>query len=442
MDRDYNNTEVSDNNFDFNYDTLKLTIKHPRDSEDPIDGIKNIFNEECKHLSIDSNLLKRIKLFQVNFKNRNQEHIEFFGGNLTGVQVVRFLPSDKDRWFDEIIETNDGPLSEKLLQLPDVNAKWFISSDTFNLSSIWLLHKIFNDKHLTEQQKHDGMLDIVLILQYKFLTSILFHWFRYPADRATAEATYAQLTYKFAIKQYGSWIVLLTARAEELISKTSIHYNTIKLMRDDKDVVYMLNDTQGRIKDILKNIYAVFDRVHNSGARIHTTSSVSIDHEGEEILKDRAHHQMTYTRYINTIISDKNSFIKHELTDIIESALPTMPSKLFLLTLEWMSNNYRQTGASEIEEVLNEVIIYTFSFISENKELIRKESDLAVLLSKLKGSIMASRATDETLIKLRETTEIIVKKATQNHNNSVIAATRTGILLYITLRSIVMKHYT
>ena len=442
MDYNHNNADVSDNNFDFNYDTLKLTIKHPRGSSDPIDGVKNIFNEECKHLAIDANLLKRLRLYQVNFKNKNQGHIEFFGGNLIGVQVVRFLPSDKDRWFDEIIETNDGPLGEKLLGLPDINENFFISSDTFNLSCIWLAHKLFNEKKLSEQQRHDGMIDIFLILQYKFITSILFHWFRYPADRATAEATYAQLTYKFAIKQYGSWIALLTVRAEELIAKTSIHYNTIKDMHDDKEVVYALNDTQGRIKDIMKNIYAVFDRVHNSGARIHTTSSVSIDHEGEEILKDRAHHQSTYTRYINTIISDKNSFIKHELTDIIESLLQTMPSKLFLLTLEWMSNNYRQTGASEIEEVLNEMVIYTFSFIAENKDLIRKESDLAILLTKLKGSLMSSRSTDDDLIKLRTATESIVKKATQNHNESVIAATRTGILLYTVLRFLTMKHYT
>jgi hypothetical protein len=435
------NVEVNEDNFDWNYDKLRMTSFHPKAGHDPVDGIRNIFNDECKTLAIDVGLLKRIRLYQVNFVNRNQDHAEFFGSNLTGVHVVRFLPSDRDRWFDEIIEVNDGPLGERLVALPDVNEKWFISSDTFNLSCVWLAHTIYNNKKLSDQQKHDGMLDIFLILQYKYLTSILFHWFRYPADRATAEATYAQLTYKFAIKQYGSWIALLTARAEELISKTSIHYNTIRNMHDDKEVVYMLNDTQGRIKDIMKNIYAVFERVHNSGARIRTTSSVSIDHEGEEILKDRTHHLMIYTRYINTVVSDKNSFIKGELTDIIESLLQTMPGKLFLNTLDWMSNNYRQTGASEIEEVLNGMLIYTFSFIAENKELIRKESDLAILLSKLKGSIMSSRSTDEELMNLRDKTEIIVKKATQNHNESVIAATRTGVLLYVVLRSLTMKHY-
>ena len=434
--------ELNENDISWNYDKLRAHIGKVKGTTDPLDGIKTIFNEECRDLLIDTNLLKRLKQYQINFVNRNQEHSEFFGGNLTGVQVVRFLPSDRDRWFDEVIEVNDGPLGEKLLALPEVNKDWYVSSDTMNISCIWLAHVIFNNKKFSNEERHEGLINIFLILQYKYLTSILYHWFRYPADRATAEATYAQLSYKYAIKIYGSWIALLTARAEEIISESSIHYKTLKYMHDDHDVIYMLNDTQGRIKDILKNIYAVFDRVHKSGARIATTSSVMIDHEGEEILKDRSHHLAIYTRYLNTIISDKNGFIKSELTDIIEKLMHTMPSKIFLMTLEWMSNNYRQSGANEVEEVLNEVLVYAFSFIADNKELIKKESDLAILLSKLKGSFMASRNSDEALMSLKDKCEKIVVKATANHNDSVISATKTGVLLYCVLRSLTMKYYS
>ena len=402
--------------------------------------ILEIFNDECKHVVIDSHLIKKLKKYQSDFVLKNTDHQEFFGGNLTGVQVVRFTNSDRNRWFDEILEVDDGPLEERLIVLPGVNKEFHVSSDTMNLSCIWLTHAIYSSPKLTTQQKHDGMLTTILILQYKYITSLIFHYFRYPADKATAEATYAQLNYKYSIKVYGSWSALLEARADEIISESSIHYRTIREMNNNDDVTYMLNDTQGRIRDILKNIYSVFRQVHDQGVRIVTTSSV-IEHEGVEVLKEKLSNQSTYNRYLHSIITDKNSFIKSELTSIIEKLIHTMPSKLFIESLEWISGNYRQHGAGVIEEVLNETLIHCFDYINNNKDVIRSNTDYATLLTKLKGVYMSSRSTDEALFSLRSKTEKIVKMAITNKNDSVISSIRTGLLLYIVLRTLVKKHY-
>ena len=56
--------------------------------------ILEIFNDECKHVVIDSHLIKKLKKYQSDFVLKNTDHQEFFGGNLTGVQVVRFTNSD------------------------------------------------------------------------------------------------------------------------------------------------------------------------------------------------------------------------------------------------------------------------------------------------------------------------------------------------------------
>ncbi|EKD22632.1 MAG: hypothetical protein ACD_84C00031G0003 [uncultured bacterium] len=406
------------------------------------ENIKSIFEDECKDLEIDTHLAKRISKYNNAFISKNSEHIEFFGSNLTGAHVVRFVGSDRDRWFDDVLEVNDGPLEERLHALPTVNADWNISSDTMNLSCAWLLHAIFISKKLTDAQKHEAMIDVVLVLQYKYLTSILFHWFRFPTDKATAEATYAQLTYKYGLKVHGSWMKLLKSRAEEIISKESIHYNCIRKMDVDDDVTYLLNDSQGRIRDIIKNIYVVFDRVHKQGLRISSTSSVVIEHDGAEILKDKTKSALTYSHYINSIVSDKNSFIRSELTSIIEKLVHTMPPNLFLESLQWMSNNYRQSGAGVVEEVLNITLIHALDYLSHNRELIKNSNDIAGLLGKLKGVYMSSRSTDVELYELRNKTEIIVKNATNNKNDSVISSVRTGILLYIVLRAMTMRHYS
>jgi len=403
--------------------------------------VSEVFNEECSNLAIDVGLLKRIQKFQSDFVLKNQDHQEFFGGNLTGVQVVRFTEADRNRWFDEVMEVDDGPLEERLLALPTINAEYHVSSDTMNLSCVWLTYAIFNSAKLTDAQKREGMLFIILILQYKYITSLIFHYFKYPADKSTAEATYAQLNYKYAIKVYGSWSALLVARSEEIISDKSIHYKTIRNMDNDHDVVYMLNDTQGRIRDILKNIYSVFKQVHDQGTRIVTTSSV-IEHEGVEVLKDKTRDVLKYGRYLNSIVTDRNSFIRDELVSIIEKMVYTMPSKLFVETLEWVSSNYRQHGAGVIEEVLNETLVHCFEYINNNKDTIRSNTDFVTLLSKLKGVYMSSRSTDAVLLSLREKAEKIVRLATNNRNESLISSIRTGILLYLVLRTFAMKHYT
>jgi hypothetical protein len=403
-------------------------------------SIKAVFEAECWQLKINAQLLKRLHAYQVGFVNKNDEHISFFGGNLLGVEVVRFTTADRDRWFSEILEVDETPLEERLLALPTVNEEFNISSDTMNLSCAWLCHAIFTSKELSNEQKHQGMIDVMLVLQYKYLTSIMFHFFRYPADKATAEATYAQLSYKYAIKQYGSWSAWLRARAEAIIEKESIHFKTVAKMDDDDGVTYLLNDTQGRVRDTVKNIYAVFMNTHKQGIRISSTSSV-IEHDGVEILKDKTKNLLAYGRYINSIVTDRNSFIREELVAVIVKIMHTMPERLFRQTLEWMSDNYRQNGAKEVEEVLNEALVHSFDYLSEHRDAARNTHDLAGLLSRLRGVYMSSRSTDTELLSLRTKTESIVKKATSNKNESNVASTRTGVLLYVVLRAMTMRHY-
>jgi hypothetical protein len=403
-------------------------------------SIRGVFDDECSRLDIGPKLLERLHKYQVGFVNKNEDHIKFFGGNLTGVQVVRFTGEDRNRWFDEIVEVDEVPLAERLYALPTVNREFHVSSDTMNLSCVWLMHAIWRSPRLNDKQKHQGMMDVTLVLQYKYLTSRLFQHFKYPADKATAEATYAQLTNKYALKEHGSWQALLNARAEEIIGPHSIHFSTIRRMDQDKDVVYMLNDTQGRIRDTLKNIYGVFLRVHQQGIRVSSVSSI-IEHDGVEILRDKTKSLLAYGRYINSIITDRASFIREELTQVIEQIMHTMPPKLFHESLVWMSQNYRQPGAKEIEEVINEVLVHSFDYLSANRTLVKNSNDLPGLLSKLRGVYMSSRSTDPALFSLREKTEKIVRQATGNRNASLIASVRTGVLLYVVLRSYTMRHY-
>lgn len=404
-------------------------------------SVLGVFNDECKNLEINSAFAKRLSTYQTMFVHKNPDHVAFFGGVLIGVNTVRFTNEDHDKWFNDILEVDDSPLEDRLLALPTVNADWNVSSDTLNLSVVWLVHAIYTSKHLSQEQKHNAMVDALLVLQYKFITGRLFRHFRFPADKDTAQAAYAQLSNKFAIKRYGSWSALLIARSEEIISPTGIHRRAIEKMDDDEGVRYMLNDIQGRIRDMLKKIYDVFINVHKAGKKIISVSS-TIEHDGVEILRDKTKSLSSYTRYLHSIVSDRNSFIRAELLDVVLKMMKHAPPKLVEQTLVWMSNNYRQRGAGKVEEILNEVMIHSFDYLSDDKSAMRNSADLPTLLARLKGVYMSSRTTDPAVKKLREDTEAVAKMATSNKNAPIISAVRTTVLLYIVLRTFTMKHYS
>lgn len=412
--------------------------------------IAEVFETECARLAIDASLIKRLRMYESAFVGRNEDHIQFFGGHLLGVHPVKFLPSDRMRWFEDILHVDELILKDKLYALmaydekdklmkPVVNQEWVVSSDVMNLSCAWLIHAIYVSK-LDAKAKEQGMIDVLLILQYKYLTSLLFHYFRYPAVKEVAEATYAALSDKFTIKQVGTWAAFFRVRAESILDKSGPHAEMIAKMNDDEKVIYFVNDLQGRIRDVLKNIYDVFDRVHHSGQRINTVSAVT-DHDGERILKDKTKSLMMYTRYLNSVITDKESFIREELVQVIERLVHTAPPAVFRSTLAWMSEHYRQGRYGVIEEVVNECLVHSFAYFNEHREYVRGTPNLAELMGRLKGVYASSRSTDPVLIKLRDKTEALVHQAVASKNESVLASVRTALLLYLVARALTMTHY-
>lgn len=410
-------------------------------SNDPRGTIKSVFEEYCAHVVADKHLANTLQRLQLGFVHKNADHIEFFGGNLTGVNMVRFLGEDSDNWFNNVLELSEAAVKDPLHSLSTINPTFHISSSPLNLSVVWIVHLIQHSTRLTDKQKKEAQINALLYLQFKFFCSLLYHYFKFPADPETARATYATLTNKFTLKTQGSWLAVFRKRAEDILSDTSPHYDAIVRMDSDKDVVDMLNDVQGRLRDMLKNIYAVMMRVHNAGERIHSQSSV-VEHDGVSILKDRTRGLGIYSNYIKATITDKNSFIRDELLQVSESVVPTAPPKLVHQTLMFMSENYLKRGDRKIDILLDDVLIHAFGYLLEIQGSLKAGINLAGLLERLRGIYTSSRSSDPELLALRERTEELVRKAVDTKTAATIASVRTAVLLYIVARTFTMRHYT
>lgn len=404
-------------------------------------SIKEVFEQELKHLSIDSRLVRDIGKFERYFVNRSEDHVNFLGGVLMGTPPLRFHQSDRNTWFDDILSVDDVVLKNELHALPSINPTFKVSSDPFNLSVTYILHVIHRSQKLSARQKEEGMVSALKVMHYRFLSSLMSHYFRYEPDREVVEATYAALSYKFALKREGSWAALIDARCRDIISKDSIHYRTIDRYDNDEEITYLLSDTQGRIREIVKKMYKVFVEVHQSATRVKSRGSL-VEFEGETHVRDLVRNQSRLKRYAHDVMVDRHTFVRAELTKIVADAMHTMPERHLNSALIYMVDNYGRRGDRKVAELIDEVVLHALDYLDDNRREFGQRLDLGQLLTKLRSLYMSSRSTDSSLLKMRDLALSIVKRSVKSNNSSLLASVRTGVMLYVVLRTFAINHYS
>lgn len=413
--------------------------------------IKQVMDTHFDHLPIDKKLLDRILKYERDFINKNEDHITFFGGHLMGVQIVRFDPRDRSYWFDEVLEINEASLEEDLyaLKMPDpdrkdkmipvIDPEFNVRSDVMNITCGYMIHAFMTADNLPLDKRNQGAEAVVRIMLYKFLTSLLWNYFQYPANPQVAEATYNALSLKFGLKKNGNWKKYLEERAHLTLHGDGIHHTTLMKMADDEKFLYFIGDTQGRIRGTVKSIYAIFDRMSKSGVKIISSSSL-MEYDGEQILKDKSRTYQPEIRYISDVIPDRGSFIKPDLLSIIEKSVPTANPTMLIKTLNWMSDNAGYGKDDIVNKLITDTVIYSFNYLARNPKLIKGSRDISGVLIAMRGSFTSSRGSDDDLLALRETAEKIAGFATGSRNETVLKAIRTAVLLYI-LGRIMSKNY-
>lgn len=400
-----------------------------------ITNIKSVFDKHCVGLVIDKAFTSRLRNYDLQFITKNSDHVSFMGSALLGVFPIRWNDSDRDQWFDDVIFADEVGLADDIAKLPSIDITRKVQSDTVNLSFVYLMYRIAVSEHLSDSDKLHAQISTLRIMHYKFISSLLAHYFPYPADVGTAKAAYEQLSMKFDIKKYGSWGKLITARAEEIIR--GIHKETFHYMRDDKSVLYMVTDIQTRIREVVKAQTRVFHSVRENNGRIITTSSVMQIDEGI-VVRDTQRTFSQYSRYILDIGSRPVDFIRADLVEIVLSNINSADKKVFQATLTYFCANFNDIKKPYVKELATESLLYAFDFISRNSIRL---NDLVEVLSKLKSMYVASRIRDNHILNLRNIGDRVVREAANKKESVPVAAERTALLVYIILRALTKQHY-
>lgn len=408
--------------------------------------MREVLDEHFKDVKFDAALCKRIIEYSIRFMNRNEDHSAFFGGVLMGVNPVYFYDTDRELWFDDVLHVDEDHLQHDFQRAEGVDPlHQKVASDVMNYTPGYITMRLMHETNIPLKTRHEACRHAFQVLHYKYITSLFVRRFKYPARREVAEAAFAALNYKFDIKTTGSWGALIKDRAEGIIDPSSIYWPVLS-EKPDIDYDYwtrrIVTDTQTRIRELINKYYSVYIATLNSGAMIRTTSDIMVNTDGEMALRDKVNGYRSYITYMHSVCISKDNLIKPDLLGVVGNAMHTMPEKMLVDSLEFIARNFNQPKSKDLTKFVDESLLYCFEYMQSIKQSVQRNNDLKDLSTRLRLLLMAPKSSDPRVLVLRETGDQIVKNATNSKHAGQIAATRTGLILYIVLRAMTMKFYT
>ena len=398
--------------------------------------LKSVFDKHFEHLTYDAMLAKRIYNFQLDYLNSNKEHLEFYSGNMLGVHRVRFKPSDFDKFMYEVLEVDAEQLDKDLDHVPSVMKINSVTSDILNLSVVYLMHMFMNSNKLNEKERRRACYDIASIFILRSFAALISDYFRYPAEERIVKIAYGNLSGNNLIKKLGTWFKVVDYRANSIIDKQGIHYKTIKYLLEDK-VHYVISDSKDRVKDIIKNYYKEIVRVRDSGDTMGTISNLAMNAEGEMGVVDKINRTENTIVSIKTLISN-NNLVNENILYLVASVNTNTTAKAIREVIAWVSNNYVTQNSSSIDVFIEESVKYTH-YLLKHKVKNSSSKDFSRILIELKNLYLSTRNEDSDLIKLRELAgDIVTKARTKRYSNSLFLSTRTSVLLYMAVLTLIV----
>jgi len=406
----------------------------------PIEKTVKYAFDQFLDIKFDRAFILKVINYTNDFINKDENSINFFGGNLTGVFPIVWSKVDRNNWINNVlgIEVVDFDiLTEHLYHLPDINKSFKVSSNPINLSCIWIAHHALISDTLNEKEKMALASAAINMLQYKFISSILYNDFKYPANIAIATAVYESLNNRFSLKKAGSWQALIQMRTDEIIADDTLHTHTLRSLDDNISIVKMLNDIQSRLRSIINILNTRFYEYHEKELKIATTSKFST-FEGEKFLKDATNKYISIKTAMDAIVPDVNAFINDDVRRAILLTVNTVYPAYLDNTLKVISKNYfKRIHGVNVHDLVDEILMFSF-------DVLQKESiplhDLGIIGIKMKGVLRSSRLISPEYNKIKKNIAVIIEEANPDITELTLPGTRIGVMIYILIRALVTIH--
>lgn len=400
-------------------------------------SLSEVFERHFEHTKFDAKLARKVYEFQVWLSTKNQEHTQFFGSNLLGCHVLRFLPKEVLGFFDRVIEIDYVLLEKDIRKLTTIYHENSISGDIFNLTMMYMIHRFYQSTALDVKRRMRAAFDVAMIFCYRSVIALTNNYFTYAADPKIAQAAYSSLSNQNLIKKLGTWKKVCEYRAEEMTSKTGIVYERLFLFNDDITITNIIQDQQGRFRSIINLYYDKFDTIHSNGESVGVTSATLTDVDGDVVLRERTKSVENLIHQARSSLSDPNGFIQADLVTVVAEMNSNSSYRMIRATLEWMAKSYADpTWNPAIDKFVTDVIVQSMFYIGKHVS-INHRKNLPVILKTLKDLYLATQSQDPDLLSIRKQGEKIMKGFNPQISATLMTSTRTAVILYFTLRCLV-----
>ena len=380
---------------------------------------------------VDIDIYKKIQVFRIGWTQKAPEYIDFLGSKLTGVHPIRFSTRDEDMFFVDIFNIDQPSLTEDLWATKGVDKNKKVTSNPLYITLVYLMHLTITSREIGKHRE-DMLRELYFIFGYKVISSLFTHYFKFTVDPSTALAVNERLSNKFIIKKVNNWQELFEYRALDVLPK-GLHY--LRLNRLDVDESNrIISDMQGRIRDMLKNIYIILMEVKDSNDRLVSRSNIEMTEDGASI-KDNTNRPDRYVNYMLSIIDNPSDFIDDDMIYLLNNSYKNLNSKDIYTTLEFMSDN----NFKDRNKIIENIIISSISYLNIKGIHSDYNKHMLDVIKYLKGYFISSSVRDKVILDTKKELLNLVKKLPVTKVNWNYTGLVTYAIIYIFIRSVVSK---
>jgi len=394
--------------------------------------IKSFFSYYLKDIKFDRTLINKLKNFRLEWSTKDEEYIEFLGSNLVGVHSIRFSSIDDENLLSIFNIQDPKKLQEDLYKVNGIDKKWKVASNLIYQLLIYTAHRFLNNKELSENERHNGVKEACLIMQYRMFSSLYSWYFKYAVDENTALTVYEKLSHKYLIKKLESWQDVFLYRVKMCLDKKSQFYNRI-LRLTTEDAVRIIIDTQTKLRSMLVSIYKVLVDVVKNKTTISTEDTTYVGGEkNEKQIRERT-NETVYISILKNIIYKPNDFLDNNLLYVVSSLFPNVKEKYIQDAIKCITNE-KINKPKDMFKIIELVISINMEYLQRMNVSISNRANIPNALVLLRNYWSSSKVKNKDMDTVKKYFKKVLRKCMTVKTSWVISSLIIIIVIYMFLR--------
>lgn len=401
--------------------------------------IKSVMEHHFRKTKIDGALANQIKMFRLSWVQKDPMYSEFIGGNLIGVQPIRFSTLDEQLLLNDILNIDIRDLGNDLLNLKELGDDWNVAGNPVYQCLIYLMRCYIVTDVISKKATEEVLYELYFIFAYRVMSSLTYNGFKkYNAPISVAKATYENLSNRFILKKAGSWQKLFEIRAGDVLPPKGVQYK--RLVRyTTLDAIRVAGDLQGYLRGYFVNIYDVMANV-TANSKVQSTSlHVESDVGGSMVaVTDRPD---ALALYVKGIIGVPTDFINDDIIHLVTTTLPNLEHNVFKEVITNISNNFDDTKYNKSKsDFIAIAIVNTIAYINTKGITGDYKANIMTILKYMKGYWTSSSVKDKDVKLVKVQLLKIVTKNSSRKTKWLVTSMSIGVLLYIFTRAVMGRN--